>query len=107
MSAKFVRAGALAELNAKGRLVVRGSHRPILVVTDQGRICAFDNRCPHMGFPLDRGSVEFHGGNVRPGVEEPECHGPAEAPPSAGDDRDFSVENFGRLCSHRFLPPNV
>ena len=58
MSAKFVRAGTLAELNAEGRLVLRGSHRPILVVSDQGRVYAFDNRCPHMGFPLDRGSVE-------------------------------------------------
>ena len=35
-----------------------GSHRPILVVKDQDRVYAFDNRCPHMGFPLDRGSVE-------------------------------------------------
>ena len=58
MDAKFVRACELAELNAKGRLLVRGSHRPILVVKDQGRVYAFDNRCPHMGFPLDRGSVE-------------------------------------------------
>src|SRR5271169_417170 len=58
MSAKFVRAGTLAELNVKGRLVVRGSHRPILVIIDQGRVYAFDNRCPHMGFPLDRGSIE-------------------------------------------------
>jgi nitrite reductase/ring-hydroxylating ferredoxin subunit len=53
-----VHAGTLAELNAKGRLVVRGSHRPILIVNDQGRVYAFDNRCPHLGFPLDRGSVE-------------------------------------------------
>ena len=58
MTAKFVRAGTLADLDAKGRLVVRGSHRPILIVSDQGRVYAFDNRCPHMGFPLDRGSVE-------------------------------------------------
>jgi hypothetical protein len=58
VNAKFVRAGTLADLNAKGRLVVRGSHRPILVVKDQGCVYAFDNRCPHMGFPLDRGSVE-------------------------------------------------
>ena len=58
MNAKFVRTGGLAELNAKGRLLVRGSRRPILVVVDQGRVYAFDNRCPHMGFPLDRGSVE-------------------------------------------------
>jgi len=43
---------------AKGRLVVHGAHRPILVVYDRGRVFALDNRCPHMGFPLDRGSVE-------------------------------------------------
>jgi nitrite reductase/ring-hydroxylating ferredoxin subunit len=54
----FVRAGSLDELEAKGRLVVRGTHRPILVVHDRGRVFALDNRCPHMGFPLDRGSVE-------------------------------------------------
>ena len=58
MSAKFQRAGTIKELTSKGRLVVRGSHRPILVVEDQGRIFALDNRCPHMGFPLDRGSIE-------------------------------------------------
>jgi nitrite reductase/ring-hydroxylating ferredoxin subunit len=56
--ANFVRAGSLEELKAKGRLVVRGAHRPILVVHDRGRFFALDNRCPHMGFPLDRGSVE-------------------------------------------------
>src|SRR5215510_7219717 len=54
----FVHAGSLEELKAKGRLVVRGAHRPILVVYDRGRVVAFDNRCPHMGFPLDRGSFE-------------------------------------------------
>jgi nitrite reductase/ring-hydroxylating ferredoxin subunit len=54
----FVRAGSLEELKAKGRLVVHGPHRPILVVHDKDRIFALDNRCPHMGFPLDRGSVE-------------------------------------------------
>ncbi len=58
MSVEFVRAGTLQELKSKGRLVVRGAHRPILVVEDQGRIFALDNRCPHMGFPLDRGSIE-------------------------------------------------
>jgi hypothetical protein len=53
----FVRAGSLEELKARGRLVVHGPHRPILVVHDKGRVFALDNRCPHMGFPLDRGSV--------------------------------------------------
>jgi nitrite reductase/ring-hydroxylating ferredoxin subunit len=55
---EFALAGSLEELKAKGRLVVRGGHRPILVVYDRGRIFALDNRCPHMGFPLERGSVE-------------------------------------------------
>src|SRR5262245_9044206 len=54
----FVRACTLAELKAKGRLVLRGRHSPILVVHDGDCVFALDNRCPHMGFPLDRGSVE-------------------------------------------------
>ena len=54
----FVRACSLAELQAKGRVVLHGPHSPILLVYDGGRVFALDNRCPHMGFPLDRGSVE-------------------------------------------------
>jgi nitrite reductase/ring-hydroxylating ferredoxin subunit len=54
----FAMAGTLDDLKAKGRLVLHGAHRPILVVFDRGRVFALDNRCPHMGFPLDRGSVE-------------------------------------------------
>ena len=57
-TAEFTPAGSLAELRAKGRLVVHGGHRPILVLYDRGRVFALDNRCPHMGFPLDRGSVD-------------------------------------------------
>ena len=57
-TSEFVRAGSLAELKAKGRLVLRGRHSPILVIYDGGRVFALDNRCPHMGFPLDRGSLE-------------------------------------------------
>jgi nitrite reductase/ring-hydroxylating ferredoxin subunit len=58
VSAKFQRVGKIEELKSKGQLVVRGPHRPILVIADQVRVYALDNRCPHMGFPLDRGSVE-------------------------------------------------
>jgi len=58
VSTKFLRAGTIEELKSKRRLVVRGSHRPILVVADGDRVYALDNRCPHMGFPLDRGSIE-------------------------------------------------
>jgi nitrite reductase/ring-hydroxylating ferredoxin subunit len=57
-TSSFVRAGTLEEIKAKGRLVVHGRHRPILLVHECGHVFAFDNRCPHMGFPLDRGSVE-------------------------------------------------
>src|SRR6516165_8183363 len=55
---EFAFAGSLEELKAKGRLVVHGRHRPILVIYDRGRVFALDNRCPHMGFPLERGSLE-------------------------------------------------
>jgi len=57
-SRKFVLGGSLEELKSKGRLVLHGNHRPILVIYDRGRVFALDNRCPHMGFPLERGSVE-------------------------------------------------
>jgi hypothetical protein len=40
----FVRAGSLAELKAKGRLVLHGRHSPILVIYDGGRVFALDNR---------------------------------------------------------------
>ena len=53
LSAKgFELAGTLGQLQGEGRLVLRGRHRPILVVQDRGRVFALDNRCPHMGFPL-------------------------------------------------------
>src|SRR5215470_16415235 len=54
----FVCAGTLEDLRAEGRLVVHGRHRPVLLVQEGGQVFALDNRCPHMGFPLDRGSVE-------------------------------------------------
>jgi nitrite reductase/ring-hydroxylating ferredoxin subunit len=57
-SREFVLAGSVEELKAKGRLVLHGGHRPILVIYERGRISALDNRCPHMGFPLERGSIE-------------------------------------------------
>ena len=41
-SSDFVRACSLAELKAKGRLVVHGRHSPILVVHDGGRVFALE-----------------------------------------------------------------
>ena len=57
-TSNFVRAGTLEEIKAKGRVVVHGRHRPILLVHEGGHVFALDSRCPHMGFPLDRGSIE-------------------------------------------------
>src|ERR1700736_1346198 len=54
----FLYARTLAERKRSRRLVVRGPHRPILVLAHGDRVFALDNRCPHMGFPLDRGSLE-------------------------------------------------
>jgi len=57
-STDFIRAATLEELKAKGTIVVRGARCPLLVVHDEGKVFALDNRCPHLGFPLHRGSVE-------------------------------------------------
>jgi nitrite reductase/ring-hydroxylating ferredoxin subunit len=57
-STEFIRAATLEELKAAGMLVVRGARCPLLVVYDDGKVFALDNRCPHLGFPLHRGSVE-------------------------------------------------
>ena len=34
----FVRAGSLEDLRAKGRLVVHGRHRPVLLVQEGGQV---------------------------------------------------------------------
>ena len=54
----FVRVCTVDELKANGKMVVRGGHCPLLVIYDDGEIRALDNRCPHLGFPLHRGSIE-------------------------------------------------
>jgi len=54
----YVRVGTLDELKAKGTMVVPGRRCPILVVYHAGHVHALDNRCPHLGFPLHKGSVE-------------------------------------------------
>lgn len=54
----FVRAASLADLPAGSRMTVNlDGHVIALFHTPEG-IFAVDNRCPHMGFPLDRGTVK-------------------------------------------------
>jgi RNA polymerase sigma factor (sigma-70 family) len=52
-----VRVGTLKELEAKTCMVVR-LDQAVAVFHSDGRVFAVENRCPHMGFPLHRGSVE-------------------------------------------------
>ena len=56
--AEQIRVGSIDELKAGGCRVVTGGGHAIAVFHHDGRVYAVDNRCPHMGFPLDRGSVK-------------------------------------------------
>lgn len=56
--AEWIRVGTLEEVKARSVTVVHGDTCPLLVVYDRGNVYALDNRCPHLGFPLHRGSVE-------------------------------------------------
>ena len=53
-----VRAGSLSELRKAGQLRTKVGTVPVVVFWHDGRAWAIDDRCPHMGFPLHRGTVE-------------------------------------------------
>src|SRR5215469_16703084 len=57
LTAERVRVGSVAELEDRGCIVVSGGGHGIAVLVHEGHFYAFDNRCPHMGFPLSRGTV--------------------------------------------------
>jgi nitrite reductase/ring-hydroxylating ferredoxin subunit len=48
---------SLEELRQAGMRRVSAGGRVILVIYSEGEVYALDNRCPHMGFPLHRGTV--------------------------------------------------
>lgn len=50
--------GSLENVKERGCMVVTGGGQTIAVFYHDGQVRAVDNRCPHMGFPLDRGSVK-------------------------------------------------
>ncbi|MCZ6784627.1 MAG: Rieske (2Fe-2S) protein [Proteobacteria bacterium] len=54
---EWVRAAELERLGADGIVVVTVGDARVAVIAHGERVFAVDNRCPHMGFPLDRGSV--------------------------------------------------
>lgn len=55
--AGHILAGDIDDLKRDGCRVVTGGGHAIAVIYHDGQVHAVDNRCPHMGFPLDRGSV--------------------------------------------------
>lgn len=57
-TAGYVRAAALADLLQTGRLAVRIEGHTLVLFAHEDQVFAVDNRCPHMGFPLDRGTVK-------------------------------------------------
>jgi nitrite reductase/ring-hydroxylating ferredoxin subunit len=55
-SRHFVRVAALDDLRRKGVVVVSSGRHGIALFYHEDSVHAVDNRCPHMGFPLSRGS---------------------------------------------------
>lgn len=55
--ADVIRAGSFEEIARRGWVVVSGGAGPIAVFYHEGKLYAVDNRCPHMGFPLSKGSL--------------------------------------------------
>ncbi|MFB6150410.1 MAG: Rieske (2Fe-2S) protein [Haloarculaceae archaeon] len=45
-------------LREQGRTVTMAGGRPVVLFHHEGEVYAVDNRCPHMGFPLSKGTVE-------------------------------------------------
>ena len=53
----FVQAAQFSDLRGKGSLSVQVDGHPVVLFLYGDQVYAVDNRCPHMGFPLDRGTV--------------------------------------------------
>jgi len=53
-----MRVGSLQALQIEGRLLAKAGGHGVCVFWHDGRAYALDDRCPHMGFPLHRGTVE-------------------------------------------------
>jgi nitrite reductase/ring-hydroxylating ferredoxin subunit len=54
---RLVRAASLTDLREAGRLVVHLDRHTLCLFAVGDEVYAVDNRCPHMGFPLHRGSI--------------------------------------------------
>jgi len=57
-TSQFVKVARMADLERKGCMVLQVEGHTIALFLHQGSLYAIDNRCPHMGFPLDRGTLQ-------------------------------------------------
>ncbi len=53
----WVQVARVPEVRAAGVYVVQAGRYTIALFAEGDRIYAVDNRCPHMGFPLHRGTL--------------------------------------------------
>ncbi|MFN2608809.1 MAG: Rieske 2Fe-2S domain-containing protein [Acidimicrobiales bacterium] len=53
-----IRVGTVDDLKERGHLLAKAGGHGVCVFWDGDRPWALDDRCPHMGFPLHRGTVE-------------------------------------------------
>jgi nitrite reductase/ring-hydroxylating ferredoxin subunit len=54
----YVRVAQVEDVQKAGRLVAAIAGHTVLLIYENDKIYAVDNRCPHMGFPLHRGTVK-------------------------------------------------
>lgn len=57
-SRNIVKSMALSDVEKKGCHVVQLGGHTIALVAHNNEVFAIDNRCPHMGFPMDKGSIK-------------------------------------------------
>ncbi len=53
----YLKVALISDFKETDRKVVKGDHCPVLLYKQGETYFAVDNRCPHMGFPLDKGTV--------------------------------------------------
>lgn len=87
--------GSVEDLEKSGYLTAKVGSQPVCVFWHEGRAYGIDDRCPHLGFPLHRGTVESglvtcHWHHARFAL----CTG-ATLDPFADDARAYEVEIAG------------
>jgi nitrite reductase/ring-hydroxylating ferredoxin subunit len=55
---RYVSVARFEDLQGKGCITVHPNGKTLALFLYGDKVYALDNRCPHMGFPLDKGSVE-------------------------------------------------